>query len=144
MKNNKKSLLLSDSNPKSNNNFNNNNIFNLINNNSTYNYYYMNNQKNKNLELNLIKDNKYNINENLFQSDEMSQTDEDEDFLKNTINKKMELINKPSNISNINNFDNKNIYSSSKRKNVIGPRNIFNNNQKYFSHVANPILKKII
>ena len=144
IKNSKISLLLSDSNPKSNNNFNNNNIFNQINNNSTYNNYFINNQKNKNIELNLNKNNKDISDENLFQSDEMSQTDENEDLIKNTINKKIELINKPPNISNIDNNLDKNISSRSKKKNAtLNPRNIFdNNNQKYFSFDINPILEE--
>ena len=143
IKNSKISLLLSDSNPKSNNNFNNNNIFNQINNNSTYNNYFINNQKNKNIELNSNKNNKDISDENLFQSDEMSQIDENEDLIKNTINKKIDLINKPSNISDADNNLDKNINSRSKKKNTtINPRNIFDNNQKYFSFDANPILEE--
>ena len=121
-KNSKISLLLGDSNSNS---VKSNNAINQINNNSTFNNFYINNQNRKNTELNL-KD----INErNLAQSEQMSQTDEREEKIKDNINKNIELINRPSNYENLV----KNFNARSKRKNTIDPKYLLNKNKNIFS-----------
>ena len=126
-KNSKISLLLGDSNSNS---VKNNNVINQINNNSTFNNFYINNQKRKNTEFNLK-----NINEdNLAQSEQMSETNEREEKIKDNINKNIELINRPSNYTNLV----KNFKARSKKKNsTIDPNYLFNKNKNIFSFDTN-------
>ena len=131
-----------------------NNIFNQINNNSNINNI---NQKNKNLpEINSLLNKKINKKEykkeykkenkkekkieNIIYNEEMSQTDDNIEKKKESPIRKNIVSSK--NISNFGIFDT-NYLKSSKRKNTIGPRNLFNKNKtNYFSFDVKPIVER--
>ena len=131
------SLALSDSNFNANNNMNmNNKIINQINNNSTYNNFYISSKKNNNKNT-IELDNQEEIGEeNKYLSDEMSQTDDDEE-IKNKINKNIELLSEPNN--NIYNNYTKNFNILSNRENNITSKNIFNKSNNYMTFDNNII-----
>ena len=113
------------------------NIYNQINNNSTYNNVYINNQKNKNtIELNTVLKNKND--ENIYYSEEMSQTDDKDENNENDENKNIESSKMISN----NDLTDKDFIKSPDRKKTIDPNNIFNKNDNIFSFDINPILEQ--
>ena len=131
----KNSLLLGDSNlhPIKKNFFSNKNLINQIKNSSTYSNNEIKKQKNTN-------SNSLTIQKEISQdSEEISETEDNEDIIKNTIYKNKELTNKSSN--NDDNFvkQNNNI---TKKQNSLDPKNIFNNNKNYFSLKTNHFLEE--
>lgn len=128
------SLLLGDSNLNTikRNYFSNKNLINQINK-GTFNNFEIE-KRNKNLELNSLTMHE----ESSQDSEEIGQTEENEDIKKNNLNKNKEPINSTTNYKNFSKETNNN----SKRENILDLKNTFNNSKKYFSFDKNNILEE--